>query len=254
MNLARITSFLFASLCFCTALPAEDISAFLNKVRSQIGAEATLDDLRSIHYFGAINSEETSESGAVTKVSIPVEIIFQKPFQQLQILKHPAKNVVITTALDGSEAWISQQSTTENGKRAMRILPNAQMRSMRSSTWENLYFFKGLEALGGRVVDHGVEEIDGVKCRKIAFVHDSKNTFTRYFDTQTGKLVQSVTDAGDIIREEGELRVDGVRFPQKITTRKKLPDGKENYVVITFEKIVLNETFPSERFAAPLIP
>ena len=63
------------------------------------------------------------------------------------------------------------------------------------------------------------------------------------------------TEQGGRIKEEGEIMVNGLRFPQRVTTITKVADAKnqivDNPVVITFDKITLNETFPDSYFAVP---
>jgi len=49
------------------------------------------------------------------------------------------------------------------------------------------------------------------------------------------------------------LRVDGIRFPQKIVSSDKTADGKELVSTATFDRIVLNEQIPTGLFAAPNI-
>ncbi len=69
MTHTRITSLLLLAAAFFSPLHADDVAAFLTKVRSQIAPEAKLDGLQSIRYVGTINSEETSESGATEAVT-----------------------------------------------------------------------------------------------------------------------------------------------------------------------------------------
>lgn len=253
MKLRRITAFclLFASLL---SLHGEDTAEFLAKARARIGTEADLAAVRSIQFFGEIHTVEPTASGALEPVVISIEIIFQKPLLQLQVIRHPKKNHTVTTALNEREAWTTQEVAGDPTRRVMRILPLAQQRSLQAATWENLHFFKGLEEAGGRVEDLGTDTIDGIACRRIAFVHAHNNRFVRYFDAASGKLVLSVIGTNDFVREEGEIVAGGLRFPQKLVTRKKGPDGQEVTTTVIFQKIVLNEPLPPERFVASLLP
>ncbi len=253
MKLRRITA-LFLLLASIVSLHGEDTAEILAKARARIGSEAALEAIRSIHFFGEINTEEPTAAGGLEPVVIPIEIIFQKPLHQLQIITHAKKNHIVTTALNEREAWSAQARINDPSQRVLRILPLAQQRSLQAATWENLHFFKGIEAIGGRIEDLGTDTIDGVACRRLAFVHPHNSRFVRYFDAATGKLVLSVIGTSDFIREEGEITVGGLRFPQKLVTRKKAPDGKELITTVTFQKIVLNEPLPPERFVAPIIP
>ena len=127
------------------------------------------------------------------------------------------------------------------------------MKRLRANTLENLAFFRGLERQGGRIEDQGPITIDGVVCQKIAFIHAPTIVFTRYFDIATGRLRLTETEAGGSIREEGEISVNGMRFPEKIITLTPIANGKSQTVTITFDKISVNETFPASFFAVPAL-
>jgi hypothetical protein len=74
--------------------------------------------------------------------------------------------------------------------------------------------------------------------------------FLRYFDRTTGHILKTVVEGGGEIREEGELVVEGVRFPQKVINT--APNGRST--TISFDKITVNDAFPAESFAVPAIP
>jgi hypothetical protein len=86
---------------------------------------------------------------------------------------------------------------------------------------------------------------------KVAFVHADTIVFHRYFDAGTGRLVLTETEKGGRIREEGELRSAGIRFPSKIITINRLSDGSEREVTVTFDRVVVNESQPDSTFALP---
>jgi hypothetical protein len=81
----------------------------------------------------------------------------------------------------------------------------------------------------------------------MSFTHSGGVVFVRYFEKATGRLVKTETENGTEIREEGEMIVNGVRFPKRVIN--KAPNG--NVTAISFDKVVLNEVFPSETFAVP---
>ncbi|MDP2138120.1 MAG: hypothetical protein Q8J74_09720, partial [Candidatus Didemnitutus sp.] len=60
---------------------------------------------------------------------------------------------------------------------------------------------------------------------------------------------KTVTESGGEIREEGELIVQGLRFPRKLLN--KSADGQ--LATITFERVTLNEKFPDDVFAVPTL-
>jgi hypothetical protein len=114
-------------------------------------------------------------------------------------------------------------------------------------------FFRGIERVGGKIEDLGPVNVDGVACQKIAFIHGPTIVFTRYFESETGRLVLTETEAGGAIREQGSVVVNGVRFPQTIITVTKAAGGKVQTVTINFEKITVNEVFPPAFFAVPAL-
>ncbi|MET0263865.1 MAG: hypothetical protein ABW223_13255, partial [Rariglobus sp.] len=104
------------------------------------------------------------------------------------------------------------------------------------------------------IVDKGEAELDGVKCRKLVMSYGAGIEFIRYFEIATGRLLLTETMPVGAIREEGEIMVAGIRFPQKlIATGPASADGKARVITITFDRIALNETFPASTFEQPLL-
>jgi len=133
----------------------------------------------------------------------------------------------------------------------MTLLSGEQIKRLRANTWENLSFFHGIEQRRGTVNDLGTVTLDGKSCRKLAFDHSDGIVFTRYFDEATGRLLLTETENGIRIREEGEMVVDGLRFPRKIISISKLNDGSERTVSIVFDKVIVNEPLADSLFTIP---
>lgn len=233
------------------AAAGADATEVIAKARAYIGSEAALNALKSVRYTGTLELiEETSEGPKPLK--LPIEIIFQKPLQQRVVVTGLAK--VETTALDGYEAWQKQQDLADPSKWLMTIMPVPQIKNLRANARENLSFFRGIEAFGGRLEDQGAAEIEGVSCRKLAFVYSPEIVFTRYFDIESGKLMLTETEQGSRIREEGEIMSGGLRFPRKIVTTTRTSDGDDRVVTITFDTVTVNEVFPASDFQLPFMP
>ncbi len=234
----------------CLAGPAEDVIA---KARAYLGAERTLDAVTSIHFTGTLEltervPSETDPNVMIERpVQLPVEIVFQKPSQQ-RITVRSAK-VIETSALDDYDAWQKRSDATDPTKWQLTLLDAQQVKRLRANTWENLYFFRGIEKRGGRVEYQGEETVEGAPCAKLAFIHTDNIVFYRFYNKATGKLVKTVTETGGEIREEGEMPANGVRFPRKVIN--KTPDGK--VTSITFDKVMVNEAFPAAEFAVPAL-
>ncbi|MFA5056608.1 MAG: hypothetical protein WC485_00710 [Opitutaceae bacterium] len=235
-----------------TLAQAQTAEQIISKARAYLGDEATLSAVKSVHFVGTMETRQLAPEGP-KPLKFTIDIIFQKPYQQLITRSTPAATEI--TGLDDYDGWQRIQDMTDPSRWQLTLLDPAIIKKLRANTWENLNFFKGIEKRGGSVQVVGPTTIDGTAVVKVTFVHEPGIIFHRYFDSATGKLVLTETDQGDRIKEEGEIMVDGLRFPQKVTTASKATDAKgqlvENPVVITFDKITLNEVFPESVFAVP---
>lgn len=241
-RLAALSALTFATVAAVAAEPA-----IIAKARAYLGPEALLDGVKSVHYVGSLDAPDPNNPGKTIPVTL--DIIFQAPFQQRTI--RTTSMIVDTTALNDYDGWHRALNPQDPTQMRLALLPTDQIKRQRAIVWENLAFFRGLEKIGGKVIDQGSTTVDGIACHKVAFMHSDKLGFYRYFDEATGKLVLTETDGAGPIREQGEIIAGGIRFPKQIVNMTKGPDGKEQPVTITFEKITVNENFPVSTFAVP---
>ena len=240
---------LFATACvlvFATISHAAE-PPIIAKARAFVGSEAALAGLKSIHYVGTVVTVDPSDPTKQTRAAM--ELIFQKTEQQ-RIMVTTDKAIEVT-ALDGYEGWQRVQSAADTKQWRQTLLGTDQIKRLRANTQESLMFFRGIEKVGGRLEDQGTKPIEGVTCQKIAFIHAPNIIFYRYFDVATGRLVFTETEAGGTIREQGEMVVSGIRFPKTIVNTSKNAKGETQTVTINFEKVTVNETFPTSQFAVP---
>jgi len=255
-----MNSFLFriffagASLASCMSAAEPAIIA---KARAYLGTEEALNAVNSVHMIGKM---EGGVVGATTPPNVEqVDIVFQKPFQES--LKIVTKEQLARKVLDDYNGWQLVQILTAGAPaefdptvpQRLTILGLDQIRILRADTWENLEYYRGLEAIGGATEDLGPATIDGIACEKVALRHSDAIVYYRYFDLETGRLVYTETYAGAKIREQGEIIVDGVRFPKTITVDEPA-GGKPSRTVITIDSVKLNEVFPESFFATPAPP
>jgi hypothetical protein len=251
----KLRSFLFAlgvsSLLTVGLQAAQTAEQVIAKARSYLGEESALTAVKTIAFTGHLEGVERvataddPEKFEERRVNFPIEIVFQKPYQQRIVLTRP--NVVETTALDGYEAWQQRANPQDARQRQMVLLDASQIKRLRANTWENLNFFTGLDAKGGKTSVLGEVTLDGMTCTKLSFDHGSGIVFLRYFDNATGRLVKTETENGGEIREEGEMVVAGVRFPKKVIN--KSPDGQATTIV--FDRAVVNESVDGSLFEIP---
>lgn len=247
MKTSRRVSLLFL-LALGLTLPAmANVAATIAKARAHVGGEAALDGLKSVRFTGKLTLSGVPDQEAPADI----EIVFQRPNHQRILASSPAR--IETTALDDYEAWQRVANPANPADWSLTLLSVDQVKRLRANTWESLNFFKNIEAKGGSTRDEGFTQIDGRRAHKITFVHDRTIAFTRYFDAQSGKLLLTEAEGGGTIREEGEIIAGGIKFPRRVITTNRLPDGSERSVIVTFDKVEVNQTFPAATFAVPAL-
>lgn len=243
--LVRLLAATFTTAAVSVAAAAEP--AIIAKARAYVGNEHALTSLKSVHYVGSLVTTDPADPKKQTRAAM--EIIFQKPDQQR--IMATSETTIEVTALDGYDGWQRVTNIADQTQWRQTLLGTEHVRRLRANTWENLSFFRGIERAGGKLEDQGTATIDGRTCQKIAFRHAPHIVFYRYFDVATGKLVFTETESGGTIREQGEIVVNGIRFPKSIVTVTKNQAGQQQTVTITFDKITVNQSFPHSMFAVP---
>ncbi len=251
MNLRFAFLFVVAFVAVLNPVRADEAGDMLAKARARLGSESALNAVTTIHFIGTLEMADFQPTAdAKTQVpgqllKMPAEIIFQKPYQHKMTVTR--SKVIDVTTLDDYDGWTKVTDRENNKKWRFSLLDAEQIKQLRANTWENLYFFGGLEKRGGTVKAEGDVVVDGVDCLKVSFYHSDRIVFHRYFEKTTGRLVKTDTAYGGEIREEGELLVEGIRFPKVIVN--KSASGQSSRM--TIEKIILNEKIPASEFAVP---
>lgn len=221
--------------------------AIIAKARAYLGSEEALSSLKSLRFQGTLVTKDPENPAKETKVGM--EIIFQKPFQQRMVVT--SENTIETTALDGYDGWGRLQDAKDPSRIRQTIVTRDRLRRLRANTWENLAFYRDIEQAGGWVQEQGTAVIDGITCQKLAFIYASNIIFYRFIDPATGRLVHTETESGDTIREQGEMVVNGIRFPRALVTTSKDAAGRVQTATITFDKIEVNQPYPASVFTVP---
>ena len=235
-----------AAMAAAAGLHAEP--AVLGLARAYLGPESTLESLTSIHYVGTLVREDPDHPSA-KPVPTGLEMVFEKPLRQKLVVRGP--KVTMTTVLDGYDGWDWIQDNTDPTKYKLTWLGAPDIRTLRANTWENLYYYFPPE--GGSVEDKGPETVDGVACERVDFSHGDSIVYQRYFDRDTGRLVLTI-DGNEEIRESGEIRAGGIRFPRVIVSRAKFASGRTLSATATFDTITINEPLSAGMFAVPTAP
>lgn len=241
---------LIASFLAVALAARADESAIIAKARAYIGPESVLEGVTSVHFVGKLTSPDPAAPGDTSRiVSAKVDIVFQKPWQQWLTIDNG--QIVRTFGLDDFDVWQKIADAKNPGRFRVSVLPLDMIRRIRADVWQNLYYFRGVEDVGGTVQDQGPVTIDGIACEKLLFTHPIGITYIRCFEQSTGRLVFTETDGGMKVRQEGEILAGGLRFPQRLVQKRTGAGGKEETSIYTFEKITVNEKFPDSLFQMP---
>ena len=232
-----------SALAATAGLRAEPAAIAL--ARAYLGPESTLDGITSIHYVGTLDRQDP-DSPSKAPVHATLDLIFVKPMKQRLVAT--GDKVTMTTVLDGYDAWDLLRDNANASRFRLTWLKASEIKTLRANTWENLYYYRAPE--GGSVEDKGPATVDGIVCERIDFSHGSGLVYERYFDRDTGRLVVTVRGP-ESLREIGEIRVDGVRFPRKIVSTTRTSSGKDLISTATFDSVTLNEPLAPGLFAAP---
>ncbi len=247
MSKTPLVTLLACTLALMAPAVGKAEPAVLGLARAYLGPESTLEGIKSIHFVGTV--QRTDPDSATPTASVGLDMVFAKPLKQRLVITGPKASR--TTVLDGYDAWDLVRDAADPSKFRLNWLNAGDIKTLRANTWENLYYYRAPE--GGTVEDKGPVTIDGVQCERVDFTHTAGILYVRYFDRDTGRLV--LTDkAGEMIREGGEIRADGVRFPKTIVSTTKSASGKEVITTVAFDKITVNEKLPDGIFWGPRLP
>src|SRR6478736_3493219 len=254
MNLRYLSVFAAAGLLMALPIRADEVAnQWVAKARAYLGSDAALDAVHSLRFQGSFAGTEQVPDPADPKkvieqpVTVSIDIIFQQPMQQRQIIR--SDRIERVTGLDGYDGWERVADLTGKNNARLNLLDASNIKRLRAATIENLSFY-GKQGAGSREVQFlGEQTVDDVACVKLSFIHGGNIAFFRYFEQATGRLMKTEVEGGGEIREEGEMFAGGIRFPKKVIN--KTSNGRST--TITFEQVTVNESFPAETFVVPSI-
>jgi hypothetical protein len=218
----------------------------ISQARKYLGKDRDLDAVRTLHYRGCIEvaSGAQKESGSF-------EMLLQNPYRNRTVQVLGDRRTIV--GLDDMSGWVRVESVAKPELSRTEILDLPQLRNLRAQTFENLAFYRGAEKEGVKIEPRGEGTVAGRRANSVAFVHPHGIVYVRSFDVATGQLLDTEVPGGAHMREEGELTVAGIRFPKRIVSTTKSPDGAEVVVTIVFDDIKVNEAFAPDTFVVPLL-
>ena len=223
--------------------PNIEIENILSKARAYLGGDDNLLNIESLYYGGVIKDTEGNTQATLS-------IYLKKPFKQRIEITNEAHTDI--EASDGYVGWKQRDFVVEPEDYRpgdwFVTMPADVLKKMRITAWENLNFFKNIEAVSGEIVNEGVVPFEGGEAILLSFKHTTGDAYKRYFDPETGELLATESKPGSVVKEVGLTMINGIRFPEKLHYYE---DG-ELETVVTFTKTLVNLTVEDSFFEHPM--
>ena len=176
-------------------------------------------------------------------------MIYQKPLRQKMIaIVNNRKEVSV---LDDSEGWTTYERVGDSTPLGMEIFDPIRILIMQAAVREAFSFFKTPEARSGAVTYHGAEAVKGRDCHVLDYDHGDGIGYRRYIDAETGQVLKMLDSKGVEYYEEGEIVVDGLRFPKKLISTFPTALGNQT-MEFAYTSVTLNKKLPDSEFVMPL--
>ncbi len=213
----------------------EDI---VSKAREYLGGDEVLLNIKTIYYEGEFENVLSGDGGTM-------KIWLEKPLKYRMVSEtQNIKQIIVVNDYDGWSQTFDKKTKT---KSLAFVFSGKDLKRTRATVWENLNFFTNLDMLRGTVIYQGEVKIENQDAVLIKFDYGDDIYFKRYFNKQTGRLMQTASDLGIMLKEIGEQKINGILFPTSIFTY------KDDKVInsMTFKDIRINEQFDEELFTEP---
>lgn len=227
------------------AQEAEDHQALIEETvalaREYLGGARKLDAIDTIRYQGVL-VYGSGESGTV-------ESVFKRPnrHQFISVINNQRE----TSTLNRTEAWRKMENLDQPGAYSLDFYQVDDLRHLEATVIDTLSFMKAPPTRNGRIEYLGTEEVEGVETRVLLYRHSDSIWFRKYIDPETGRLLHMVNSKGVVFTYQGEILVDGVRFPEKVVVRFRTQFGQQS-MEVSYSTITLNAEIDTERFRVPV--
>ena len=225
-----------------SAEPDEEIiQSTIELARSYLGPDDKLDAIESVHYKGSL----LYSSGDLGTI----EMVYQKPMQHRMVAVIGGRREV--SVLDGSEGWTTFERVVDSVPLSIEIFDPIRILIMQASVREAFNFFRKPDTRNGEILYEGKETVNGRACNVLTYHHGDGIAYQRYIDAETGQVHKTLDSKGVEYLEEGELIVDGLRFPKKLVSTFSTAIGDQS-MEFAYSSITLNEKLPDSDFVMPL--
>ena len=231
----------FAVIARSAESDEEIIQSTIELARSYLGPDDKLDAIESVHYKGSL----LYSSGDLGTI----EMVYQKPMQHRMVAVIGGRREV--SVLDGSEGWTTFERVVDSVPLSIEIFDPIRILIMQASVREAFNFFRKPDTRNGEILYEGKETVNGRDCNVLTYHHGDGIAYQRYIDAETGQVHKTLDSKGVEYLEEGELIVDGLRFPKKLLSTFSTAIGDQS-MEFAYSSITLNEKLTDSDFVMPL--
>ena len=217
------------------------IKSTIELARSYLGDSDKLDSIDSISYKGSL-LYSAGDLGTI-------DMVYQKPMRQRMVAV--VNNRKEVSVLDGSEGWTTFERVGDSLPLGMEIFDPLRILIMQSAVREAFAFYKHPEVRNGGISYEGEEPINGRDTIVLTYEHGDGIAYRRYIDAETGELLKMLDSKGVEYFQEGEIVVDGIRFPKKMVSTFATALGQQT-MEFSYNTIKLNQKLPDSDFKMPL--
>lgn len=234
-------SLLIAASAFGEESEEEIIQSTIKLARAYLGDSDKLDSIKSIRYKGSLMYGSGSAG--------TIEMVYQEPLRHRMVAV--VNNRKEVSALNGTEGWTTFERVGDSLPLGMEIFDPMRILIMQASARDALGFYKKPATRSGNIYYNGKVTFKGRECVVLTYDHGDGVAFRRFIDAETGKLHRTIDTRGVEFYEEGEIVVEGVRFPKKLITAHATAIGTQT-MEFDFTSIELNRMLPASDFKMPL--
>lgn len=217
------------------------IESTIKLARAFLGDSDRLDAIDCIHYKGSL----LYSSGDLGTI----EMIYQEPLRQKMIaVVNDRKEVSV---LNGTEGWTTFERVGDSLPLGMEIFDPVRILIMQAAVREAFSFFQKPDVRNGEISYQGKETVKGRECHVLDYDHGDGIGYRRFIDAETGQVLRMLDSKGVEYIEEGEIIVDGIRFPKKMVSTFATALGSQT-MEFAYTSITLNKKLPDSEFVMPL--
>ncbi len=210
--------------------------------RDYMGGDAKLDAVESVRFEGVL-----VQAGGLSGT---VESVMKKPgYYQFT---SSIGGVRETSTLNPTSAWRKLENFKQPGAYSLSFYEIEELRNLEATIADSLGFLKAPKTRNGRIEFVGKGKVRGKMAVILNYVYGDRIWFRRYFDPETGRVMFMQSSKGMVFTYEGDLEVDGIRFPKKVLVTYVSQYG-ESTMEISYSKAEINVDVDLERFRVPQV-